>query len=98
MNQRIELLAKAGATMRSLEESVDFIAVLIAEVQKQTKAKDALIRLWNDSGNAESNTKEHLRNLVNALDNAYISSWQSTHAWRNELNLAREHLKGTEND
>ncbi len=33
-----------------------------------------------------------LADLVKALDNAFISSWQSTAAWRKELDAAREHV------
>lgn len=45
--------------------------------------------------NAES---EHpalalLRELVGALDGAYISSWQSTAAWREQLDKARSYLE-----
>jgi len=35
---------------------------------------------------------EHLRNLVKALECAFISSWQSTHAWQKELDAARTYL------
>lgn len=42
---------------------------------------------------SHADTIEHLRNLVRALDNAYISSWQSTHWWDKELEAAKEHLK-----
>lgn len=34
----------------------------------------------------------YLSNLVNALDNAFISSWQSTADWSKELNEARDYL------
>ena len=30
--------------------------------------------------------------LVDALDGAFISSWQSTAAWQQQLDAAREHL------
>lgn len=33
-----------------------------------------------------------LRDLVEALDGAFISSWQSTAAWSDQLNAARKHL------
>lgn len=33
-----------------------------------------------------------LSELVKALDNAFISSWQSTHAWQVQLDDAREYL------
>lgn len=33
-----------------------------------------------------------LVDLVKALDGAFISSWQSTHAWQRELDAAREWL------
>ena len=34
----------------------------------------------------------YLSNLVNALDNAFISSWQTTAHWDKELNEARDYL------
>lgn len=34
--------------------------------------------------------RECLENLVKALDGAFISSWQSTAAWKKELDAARE--------
>ena len=34
----------------------------------------------------------YLSNLVNALDNAFISSWQTTTHWDKELNEARDYL------
>lgn len=33
-----------------------------------------------------------LRNLTEALDNAFISSWQSTAAWQKQLDAARSVL------
>lgn len=35
----------------------------------------------------------HLRELVKALDGAFISSWQSTAAWKKQLDAASEWLK-----
>jgi hypothetical protein len=35
---------------------------------------------------------ELLKNLVEALEGAFISSWQSTAAWQKELEAAREYL------
>lgn len=35
---------------------------------------------------------ERLANLVDALDGAFISSWQSTAAWQSQLDSAREFL------
>lgn len=43
-------------------------------------------------------TQEFLRELVDALDNAFISSWQSTAAWQKQLDAAREHLANIEGD
>lgn len=34
-----------------------------------------------------------LRNLVGALDSAYISSWQSTHRWQDQLDAARNYVE-----
>ena len=34
-----------------------------------------------------------LESLVNALDSAFISSWQSTAHWQKELDEARENLE-----
>jgi hypothetical protein len=36
--------------------------------------------------------KYHLEELVKALDNAFISSWQSTAAWQQQLEAAKEFL------
>ncbi len=41
---------------------------------------------------SNADTIEHLRALVDALDNAFISVWQSTAAWQKELDAAREYL------
>jgi hypothetical protein len=41
-----------------------------------------------------SDAIEHLRALTTALDGAFISSWQSTHAWKEQLDAAKEFLKG----
>lgn len=38
------------------------------------------------------NPNQLLDNLVKALDNAFISSWQSTAAWQKQLDAAREYL------
>ncbi len=34
----------------------------------------------------------YLESLVEALDGAFISSWQSTHAWKTQLDEARDYL------
>jgi len=39
---------------------------------------------------------ELLRALVDALDNAFISSWQSTAAWQAQLDAARAWLNDKE--
>ncbi|OZI57627.1 hypothetical protein CAL20_09630 [Bordetella genomosp. 4] len=37
---------------------------------------------------------EHLlAELVSALDNAFISTWQSTAAWQKQLDAAREYME-----
>lgn len=41
----------------------------------------------------EGTAAAHLHDLVEALDGAFISSWQSTHAWKKQLDDAREYLK-----
>lgn len=42
---------------------------------------------------------EHLlKELVDALDGAFISTWQSTHAWRDQLDAAREYIRRTEDE
>lgn len=41
---------------------------------------------------ADETAGRRLRDLVAALDGAHISSWQSTAAWQDQLDLAREHL------
>ena len=37
-------------------------------------------------------TRQYLKSLVEALENAYISSWHSTSAWQKELDDARKYL------
>ena len=37
-----------------------------------------------------------LRELVKALDEAFISTWQSTAAWQKQLDEARAFLDGTD--
>lgn len=44
----------------------------------------------------EKDAVEFLRALVAALDNAFISTWQSTAAWQKELDDAREYLEDME--
>lgn len=34
-----------------------------------------------------------LKGLAEALDNAFISSWQSTAAWQKQLDAAREYIR-----
>lgn len=38
------------------------------------------------------NPNKLLEDLVYALDNAFISSWQSTYAWQKQLDAAREYI------
>lgn len=40
----------------------------------------------------EPTAHAHLQALVTALDNAFISTWQSTAAWQKELDAANEYL------
>ena len=40
--------------------------------------------------------EELLKELVEAMDSAFISSWQSTHYWQKQLDAAREYLKQKE--
>mgnify|MGYP003597877444 FL=1 len=40
---------------------------------------------------------ELLKSLTEALNNAYISSWQSTAAWSEELEAANDFLESLEN-
>lgn len=40
-----------------------------------------------------SESERLLRDLVMALDDAFISTWQSTEAWQDELDAAREHIE-----
>jgi len=45
-----------------------------------------------DAKKVDTETVEYLRELVTALDNAFISSWQSTAAWQTQLDAARDYL------
>jgi len=44
------------------------------------------------------NPNELLKELVQALDNAFISTWQSTHAWQKQLDAARDYVKKLEGE
>lgn len=44
------------------------------------------------------NPVQILADLVYALDNAYISSWQSTYEWQKQLDVAKEYLEEIYND
>lgn len=44
------------------------------------------------------NPNQLLENLVNALDNAYISSWQSTASWQQQLDAARAYVAKLKGD
>lgn len=46
---------------------------------------------------SEKDAIEFLRALVDALDNTFISSWQSTAGWQKELDAAREYLREQDN-
>lgn len=41
---------------------------------------------------APDEAKQLLADLVAALDGAFISAWQSTHPWQQQLDAAREWL------
>ena len=45
-----------------------------------------------------ADSTEHLRALVEALDGAFISSWQSTAAWQQQLDAAREHIRSLDEE
>jgi hypothetical protein len=46
----------------------------------------------------EPTAVELLKNLVTALEGAYISSWQSTHAWQQQLDDARTWLNNKDTE
>lgn len=35
----------------------------------------------------------HLKELCDALNGAFISSWQSTHAWQKQLDAANDYIR-----
>lgn len=37
-------------------------------------------------------SEQLLKNLAEALDGAFISSWQGTHAWQDQLEAAQEYF------
>ena len=45
---------------------------------------------------SESEAERLLKNLVEALQGAFISTWQSTHFWQNQLKEADEFLQQQE--
>lgn len=83
----ILLGGKVQACARSLEEAYwmnPHDARQIALEQVNIEAA----RRWVASSAAE----KLLKDLVHALDNAFISSWQSTHAWQKQVEDARDFL------
>lgn len=48
--------------------------------------------LRQSPGVAERDAVDLLHDLVTALEGAFISSWQSTHAWQKQLTAARVYL------
>jgi hypothetical protein len=48
----------------------------------------------NDGGDEEmKDAAAYLFELVSALDNSFISTWQSTAGWQKQLDAAREYLE-----
>lgn len=54
---------------------------------------DDHINYLQTMGRSGAEAFAHLNALVKALDRAFISSWQSTAAWEEELRQAREWLE-----
>jgi len=72
------------------------IRALLADLDAKTAEVERLQAL-----HPVAMTKEalpYLRELVKALDGAFISSWQSTHAWQQQLDAARQWLAQREQD
>lgn len=42
-----------------------------------------------------ADTMSYLIALVDALDKAFISSWQTTSGWQKELDAARDHIEAS---
>jgi len=63
---------------------------LIAAMARINTLQDELAALRKENeGLRNLNATALLRDLVHALDNAFISSWQSTAAWQAQLDAAR---------
>jgi hypothetical protein len=64
--------------------------------QIQLDAADMLVELREENERlrnmSDATAASYLESLVNALDNAFISTWQSTAEWSAELKAARAWL------
>lgn len=65
-----------------------------AEQNKCENCSDYARSAWLARARIAAEREAALRNLVNALDRAFISTWQSTAAWQKELDIARAALCG----
>jgi hypothetical protein len=80
---RLECVLKEATKQQPNQENTDWEAV--AADQALTIA---LLKSELDQGE----TIRLLKNLVNSLDNAFISTWQSTCYWSKQLDEARDYL------
>ena len=103
IGQRDSALAKLAA----LEKQEPVGEVEIIEFDEAGEDASAWVSLHNDAklGDklylaagaqaqplTEGTAAGYLKDLCAALDGAFISSWQSTHAWQKELDAAKEYL------
>ena len=51
------------------------------------------MRCCGEGEEAMTDVEELLVDLAKALDNAFISTWQTTAAWQKELNAALAYIK-----
>lgn len=82
-----------GTIQQDIHHAGQRIATQVLQTQ-DAQVQEALIKLgWTPpAGKQGNNAMSYLKELVKALDSAYISSWQSTAKWQEELDEAREFI------
>jgi hypothetical protein len=79
VNEMVERLRWQAPSISFCGEAADMLAELREENERLRNMSDAT-------------AASYLESLVNALDNAFISTWQSTAEWSAELKAARAWL------
>lgn len=87
-----ELELNAAIELLRLQAECRFRIETFAGLEQQLHIANARIRALQGLAVQVEDSEELLQNLCKALNNAFISTWQSTQAWQKELDAANEYL------